>query len=80
MRRFHAGLLVHRGDVVRPSMIRRSRFTTPPPIDARQDVRWRLSRGALSKAIDWELTYSVTRLEGETDATNECDVTVTNEE
>ena len=48
--------------------------------DARQDVRWRLSRGVLSKAIDWELTYTVTRLEGETDATNECDVTVTNEE
>ena len=46
--------------------------------DGWQDVRWRLSRKALTKAIDWELTYTVTRLKGETDATNECDPTVTN--
>jgi hypothetical protein len=26
--------------------------------DENQDVRWRLSRGALTKAIDWELTYT----------------------
>lgn len=48
--------------------------------DAKQDVRWRLSRKALTKAIDWELTYSVTRLKSKTDATNECEVTVTNED
>jgi hypothetical protein len=48
--------------------------------DAQQDVRWRLSRAALTKAIDWELTYTVTRLKDETDATNECEATVTNEE
>ena len=34
----------------------------------------------MTKAIDWELTCTVTRLEGETGATNDCDVTVTNEE
>lgn len=48
--------------------------------DNNQDVRWRLSRKALTKAIDWELTYTVTRLQGETDATNECETTVTNED
>ena len=48
--------------------------------DDKQDVRWRLSRGALTKAIDWELTYTVTRLKGETDATHECKPTVTNED
>lgn len=48
--------------------------------DAKQDVRWRLSRAALTKAIDWELTYTVTRLKGETDATSECHPTVTNAE
>jgi hypothetical protein len=46
--------------------------------DGWQDVRWRFSRKALTKAIDWELTYTVTRLKGETDATSECNPTVTN--
>jgi hypothetical protein len=48
--------------------------------DARQDVRWRLSRAVLTKAIDWELTYTVTRLKGETDVTSECNATVTNDD
>ena len=48
--------------------------------DAKQDVRWRLSRAVLTKAIDWELTYTVTRLKDETDATNECQITITNDE
>lgn len=47
--------------------------------DDKQDVRWRLSRTALTKAIDWELTYTVTRLESDADATDACDVTVTSE-
>jgi hypothetical protein len=47
--------------------------------DARQDVRWRLSRAALTKAIDWELTYTVFRLDDaeETDATSDCHAKVT---
>jgi len=48
--------------------------------DAQQDVRWRLSRAALTKAIDWELTYTVTRLEDETDATSGCHTTVTDDD
>lgn len=48
--------------------------------DSRQDVRWRLSRSALTKAIDWELTYTVTRLRDETDASHDFDVTITNGE
>ena len=48
--------------------------------DARQDVRWRLSRGALTKAISWELTYTVTRLKTEADVTDECEVTMTKED
>jgi hypothetical protein len=47
--------------------------------DAKQDVRWRLSRAILTKEIDWELTYTVTRIKGGTDATNECAATVTND-
>ncbi len=47
--------------------------------DGKQDVRWRLSRAILTKEIEWELTYTVTRLEGGTDATNECHTTVTND-
>jgi hypothetical protein len=47
--------------------------------DAMQDFRWRLSRSILSKAIAWELTYSVTRLHGGIDATNECPATVIND-
>jgi hypothetical protein len=47
--------------------------------DDKQDVRWRLSRGALTKAIDWELTYTVTRLQDKTDATSGCEPTITNE-
>lgn len=48
--------------------------------DGRQDVRWRLSRSVLTKAIDWELTYTVTRLKDESDVTSECHTTITNEE
>lgn len=48
--------------------------------DSWQDVRWRLSRAALTKAIDWELTYTVTRLKDETDATSQCNPTVTNDD
>lgn len=47
--------------------------------DAKQDFRWRLSRSVLSKAIAWELTYTVTRLHDGTDATNECAATVIND-
>lgn len=48
--------------------------------DGKQDVRWRLSRSIMSKAIDWELTYTVTRLTDNTDATSQCETSVTNEE
>jgi hypothetical protein len=48
--------------------------------DTKQDVRWRLSRAVLTKAIDWELSYTVNRLKDETDATNECQTTITNDE
>lgn len=48
--------------------------------DQRQDVRWRLSRTLLTKAIDWELTYTVTRLKDHNDVTGECNATVTNDE
>ena len=44
-----------------------------------EDVRWRLSRKALTKEIDWELTYEVTRLDDETDVTSECEHTLTSE-
>jgi hypothetical protein len=47
--------------------------------DAKQDIRWRLSRKVLTKAIDWELTYTITLLPKETDVTGGCDVTVTNQ-
>lgn len=48
--------------------------------DQRQDVRWRLSRAVLTKAIDWELTYTVTRLKDNSDVTAECHAAVTNDE
>jgi hypothetical protein len=48
--------------------------------DATQDVRWRLSRKVLTKAIDWELTYTVTRIKGDIDATSDCHPTVTNDD
>jgi hypothetical protein len=47
--------------------------------DAQQDIRWRLSPAVLTMAIDRELTYTVTRLNDESDATAECHTTVTNE-
>lgn len=49
------------------------------PEDAKQDIRWRLSRKVLTKAIDWELTYTVTRLKDKQDATAECHTTITSE-
>lgn len=45
-----------------------------------QDVRWRLSRAVLTKAIDWELTYTVIRLKDESDATTQCKTTVTTDQ
>jgi len=48
--------------------------------DNLQDVRWRLSRAVLTKEIDWELTYTITRLKDHTDATNGCEATITNED
>jgi len=48
--------------------------------DGKQDIRWRLSRAIMTKAIDWELNYTVTRLKDNTDATSECETTLTNEE
>ena len=47
--------------------------------DARQDIRWRLSRKVLTKAIDWELTYTITRLKDDSDATDDCHPTITSE-
>ncbi len=47
--------------------------------DDKQDVRWRLSRKVLTKPIDWELTYTVTRLADDSDATDECHTTITSE-
>ncbi len=47
--------------------------------DQKQDVRWRLSRAVLTKAIDWELTYTVTRLSDESNATSERHATITSE-
>jgi len=49
------------------------------PEDGKQDIRWRLSRAVLTKAIDWELTYTVTRLKDESDATSECHTTIVSE-
>jgi hypothetical protein len=43
-----------------------------------QDVRWRLSRKALTKEIDWELTYTVTRLKTNIHVTNQCEPTIEN--
>jgi hypothetical protein len=48
--------------------------------DAKQAFRWRLSRGLLSKAIPWELTYTITRLRDNADVTGECPATVTSTE
>ena len=47
--------------------------------DGMTDIRWRLSRAILTKAIDWELTYTVTRLKDGTDATGACSPTITSE-
>lgn len=47
--------------------------------DGKQEVRWRLSRKVLTKPIDWELTYTVTRLKDDSDATDECHTTITSE-
>jgi hypothetical protein len=33
-----------------------------------------------SGTIDWDLTYTVTRLEDDTDATSECQPTITNDD
>ena len=46
--------------------------------DQRQDFRWRLSRAVLTKEINWQLTYTVTRLESNVDATSECTATIAN--
>jgi len=53
--------------------------TTGKQSDPNEDVRWRLSRAVLTKVIDWELTYTITRLPEETDVTSGCDVAVTND-
>ena len=45
--------------------------------DQRQDVRWRLSRKVLTKEIDWELTYTITRLKDDRDVTDQCEPSVT---
>ena len=47
--------------------------------DSWQDVRWRLSRKVFTKEIDWELTYTITRLNDDTDATSDCETSVTSE-
>jgi len=47
--------------------------------DGVTDIRWRLSRAILTKPIDWELTYSITRLKDGTDATDAYSPVITSE-
>jgi hypothetical protein len=57
-----------------------STFEVRPCPDGTAARRFPARDVRIRRQFDRELTYTVSRLQGEADATGECDVTVTNEE